>query len=352
MKILIIKFRNIGDVLLSTPLIANIRHHYPDSSIDFALNKDCEEMLSLNPNINRLIAYDRDKVKKFGWLKQFIEELKFIRHIRSSCYDMVINLTEGDRGAQLAFFSGAKYKLGFPVRKGLLSKLDIFDKVGNDKKCQHTVEKDLQFITLLGKKIVKKSVDIYWPKTIESEVEHLLKEHTIGAFIHVHPVSRWMFKCWEDDRMASIIDFFQSKEKLNVIVTGSPVKSEMDRIEKILSLCHTNPIDLSGKLTLKHLACLSSKAEMFFGVDTAPMHMAAVNTSVVALFGASEAIKWGPWDNQLGGAYLNNGLQSNGLHQVFGSDNHEIIYLDGIKKTMGMLDIDLNSVLRELDKRA
>ena len=158
MKILIIKFRNIGDVLLSTPLIANIKYYYPDSNIDFALNKGCEEMVYGNPDINNIIVYDRPRIKKLGILSQIFEEIKFTRNIRSNNYDTVINLTEGDRGAQLTYFSGAKIKLGFPARKGLLSKIEIYDKFGDDNKWQHTVERDLQFINLLGKEVVSKDV--------------------------------------------------------------------------------------------------------------------------------------------------------------------------------------------------
>ena len=55
MKILIIKFRNIGDVLLSTPLVSNIKYHYPNSEIDFALNEGCEDMIINNPNIEKII---------------------------------------------------------------------------------------------------------------------------------------------------------------------------------------------------------------------------------------------------------------------------------------------------------
>jgi len=124
-EILIIKFRNIGDVLLSTPLISNLKNIYPGSVIDFALNKGCEDMVSDNPNINNIIIYDRPRIKKLSLLSQLKEEIRFTRNIRNNHYDMVINLTEGDRGAQLAFLSGASKKLGFPVRKGLLSKIKI-----------------------------------------------------------------------------------------------------------------------------------------------------------------------------------------------------------------------------------
>ena len=212
MKILIIKFRNIGDVLLSTPLIANIKYYYPDSNIDFALNKGCEEMVHGNPDINNIIVYDRPRIKKLGILSQIFEEIKFTRTIRSNNYDTVINLTEGDRGAQLTYFSGAKVKLGFPVRKGLLSKIGVYDKFGDDNKwqhmLQHTVEKDLQFVNLLGKEVVSKDVIIHWASDIDQEVDQILRENRVEDFVHIHPVSRWMFKCWEDERMAKIIDYF------------------------------------------------------------------------------------------------------------------------------------------------
>ena len=56
MKILLLKFRNIGDVLLITPLISNLKSYYPESKIDIAVNEGTEAMLTFNPNINKVIA--------------------------------------------------------------------------------------------------------------------------------------------------------------------------------------------------------------------------------------------------------------------------------------------------------
>jgi heptosyltransferase III len=354
MNILIIKFRNIGDVLLSTPLISNLKSVYPGSVIDFALNKGCEDMVSSNPNINNIIIYDRPRIKKLSLLSQLKEEIRFTRNIRNNHYDMVINLTEGDRGAQLAFLSGAKSKLGFPVRKGLLSKIKIFDHLGDDKKWQHTVEKDLQFINLLGHKIINKEVKIYWPNKVKQEVDKILADNNIDQFVHIHPVSRWMFKCWEDDRMAKVIDYIQKNKDIKVVITGAPVKKELDRIDKILELCKTDPINLSGKLTLKHLACLSSKAKLFFGVDTAPMHMAAAtNTPVVVLFGASEAKIWGAWcnDERSRCSYQEkNGVQRSGVHCVISNVNHKLYFKNNVKHSVGMGLIPTIEVIRAVDE--
>jgi len=352
MKILIIKFRNIGDVVLSTPLLSNLRYYYPNAVIDFALNKGCEDMVSDNLDVDNIITYDRHRIKKLNFLSQLKAEYAFTRQIRKNHYDMVINLTEGDRGAQLALFSGALCKLGFPVKKGIFAKLKIFNQLGNDKLLQHTVEKDLQFITLLGKNVIEKSVKICWSDVVEEEVDKILEENRIGEFIHIHPVSRWMFKCWEDDRMAKIIDHLQQERGLRVIITGAPIRKELDRIDKILTLCKTKPLNLSGQLSLKHLACLSSKAKLFFGVDTAPMHMAAaVDTPVVSLFGASYPALWGPWNNKTGQLFKNkDGVQENGLHFMIANLNHDIFYDGQIKKSRGMALIDYNQTKKVIDR--
>ena len=55
MKILLIKYRNIGDVLLVTPLINNLKLFYPNAQIDIALNHGTEDMVTLNPNISQVL---------------------------------------------------------------------------------------------------------------------------------------------------------------------------------------------------------------------------------------------------------------------------------------------------------
>jgi heptosyltransferase-3 len=161
-----------------------------------------------------------------------------------------------------------------------------------------------------------------------------------------------MFKCWEDDRMAKIIDYLQQDKGLKVVITGAPVKIELDRIDKILSLCKTRPVNLSSKLTLKHLAYLSSKSKLFFGVDTAPMHMAAAtNTPVLTLFGASFPVKWGPWNNNKNRKSFtdSDGIQSNGRHKLISNMRHEIYYDNGVKKSKGMTLIDYETVKNAID---
>ena len=213
------------------------------------------------------------------------------------------------------------------------------------------LKKDLQFLKLLGKKIVKKEISIFWPKLIEKKINQIIEANELQDFVHIHPVSRWMFKCWEDERMSKVIDFLSFNKKFKVLVTGSSEKHEQDRIKHMLNLCESDPINLSGKLTLNELTYLSSQSKFFFGIDSAPMHIAAAtNTSVVAIMGASEAIKWGPWSNDGKNQYLNQGIQKNSNHLIFADNDHSIFFSDGIKKCQGMINISLESVIEALDE--
>lgn len=319
-KILIMKFRNIGDVLLTTPLIKNLKLNYPDALIDIAVNKGTEEMVTLNPNINEVIVYDRGGIKKLSPLKRLWVELQFAISLKKRKYDMVINTTKGDRGAQLALISGADIKIGYKSGKNFLTK-NVFDIELPKQGLRHTLEMDLDTLRELKLPISEKKVEIFWSKEDDQKVNTLLEENTLQSkqFIHIHPVSRWMFKCINDITMAKIIDYCENELNRKVVLTAAPVKQELDRLESILSYCLSNPINLAGKLSLKQTACLNKHSQAFIGVDTAIMHISAANNiSVLAFFGPSGTDHWGPWDNDLMESEYQkrNGYQIMGKHQV------------------------------------
>ena len=311
MKILIIKFRNIGDVLLASALVRNLKLNFSDAKIDFALNKETKEMISKSPHIDTIYAYDRKEMKSLPFLKRAFNEIKFALNFYKK-YDLVINLTEGERGAFYSLITKAKTKIGYPPKKGLLK--NIYDKNLPKPWNKHIVEASLDPLRELNLKIFEKKVEIFWDD--KDETKH-------KDFIHIHPVSRWLFKCIKDQTMAEIIDFIELELKQKTILTAAPDKKEISKINSILSLCKSEPINLSGELTLKQTAALSKKAKLFIGVDTAIMHIAAANdVPVIAFFGPSSPKNWGPWDNDLlkSGYIKEKGIQKMGKHIVIQED--------------------------------
>ena len=350
MKILIMKFRNIGDVLLTTPLIKNLKLNFPDAQIDVLINKGTESVLKYNPAINKIYTYDRNKYKNFYLLKRLIKEYKFLNNFKD--YDIVINTTEGDRGALIAKFSNAKIKIGYPVKKNIFLK-NVFNKILKINWNNHIIENNLDAVRVLKKRIYEKKVEIFWDKGDEEKVDSLIPE----KFVHIHPVSRWLFKCVKDEIMAKIIDFIKNKG-YEVVITASPDEKELKKVNSILSHCKTKPLNLSGKLSLNQVACLSSKAKAFVGVDTAVMHMAAaVNTPVIAFFGPSAAFNWGPWDNDLTkSGYVNkNGIQKMGKHTVI-QHNWDCIPCikdgcRGSKISECLMKFDMNQIYKIIEEK-
>jgi heptosyltransferase-3 len=350
MKILILKFRNIGDVLLITPLLSNLKKYYPKSKIDVAINQETKEMLSLNPNINQIISYDRDK--KLNIWQKIKNEIKFIFSFRGK-YDLVINLTSGDRGNYIAKLSGAKTKIGYPSKKFLFK--NIFDYYLPKQEFRHTLETNLDPLRALNIPIIDKKVQIFWDKKGEEIVDKKLTN--ITNFIHIHPVSRWLFKCINDKTFADIIDYVKSLG-YEVILTAAPNTKEQKKVNNIIKLCQNKPLNLAGKLSLKQTAYLNSKAKFFIGVDTAIMHISAANnTQVIAFFGPSGGDHWGPWDNDLleSGYNKRNGVQQMGKHTIIAEQRDCLPCgkdgCNGSKISDCLMDLDFKIIKNAIDKK-
>ena len=105
-KILIIQTAFLGDVILATPVIAELKRIYPIAEIDFLLRKGNESLLANNPNLKSVIQFDKSKNK-------FKSILNLIKQFRREKYDLVINLHRFGSSGIIASFSGAKKTYGF-----------------------------------------------------------------------------------------------------------------------------------------------------------------------------------------------------------------------------------------------
>jgi len=320
MKILVLKFKTIGDVLLVTPLIRNLKLNYPESIIDVAVNQGTEDMLTLNPCINNIWIYDRKKIKNKSIIKRIKSEYDFLKNIRRQKYDIVIDLDQGDRGAGIASISGAKIKIGSQHIKSRLVKDTYTHILPERTKGKHIVEVGLDAIRILGLPIKYKKVEIFWSENDQKLIDNILDKE---EFIHFHPFSRVSYKDVDSKNISEIIDYCELSLGIKVVLTSAPIQRELDKVDIILKLCKSKPTNLSGKLTLKQTAALNKKAKLFIGVDTAIMHISAANnTPVLAFFGPTAADNWGPWENDLQiASYLRmGGFQKVGKHGVYSED--------------------------------
>ena len=150
-KILIVKLRHHGDVLLSSPVFSLLKKRFPHAEIDAFVYSETVPMLEGHPAVAGFFAYDRSW-KKRGFFGRMAKEFGLLRAIRRKKYDLVLNLTEGDRGALAALASGAPIRVGYdPEGKGFWGKKKVFTHiVKNCKTPRHAVEKNLDALRRIG----------------------------------------------------------------------------------------------------------------------------------------------------------------------------------------------------------
>ena len=323
-SILVIKMRNIGDVLLTTPVFTNLREYYPGARICALVNSGTEEMLTDNPVIDQVYVYERS-IKAAPFIGRIANELLFLNKIRAEHFDMVINLTDGDRGALVVFTSGAHRKFGVKSNgRGFLGKDKIFNiVVPHPPEGTHTVDQNLELLDAAGVPIFQKRVSFYFPGSIQAVVLKRLYDIGLiqGGYFHAHVTSRWMFKTMPPATAARLLDLLAERAGFPCLLTSSPDPKERDYLNELQRHMNT-PIPHFSDLRLKELGALTSMARFFAGVDSAPMHIAAaLNVPVLAVFGPSSAQNWGPWNNDLDhNPYtVERGIQISGKHVVLQS---------------------------------
>lgn len=292
-KVLCIKLRHYGDLLLSWPIFSILKSRMPHATIDAYIFKDAFEILEGHPSIDHFHFCDR-KWKKLNFFSQHLKEGHLLWQIRQQNYDMIINLTEGDRGALAGYLSGAKIRVGFlPQKKrGFLFKAHtITHPVTYCPTPRHAVERNCDALRRIG----------IFPKESEKEIHFSLQKQphqriSLSPYILIHPTSERIFKSPPFRFFIQLIHILQ-KRGLRIVITCGSHPIEKQFCESILQ--QTNDVAHEiGNTTIKELGQLIASAAAVITVDTFTQHLAsALKVPTVALFGPSSEIEWGPWRN-------------------------------------------------------
>jgi heptosyltransferase-3 len=299
-RALVIKLRHHGDVLVSSPVFSALKAHAPHVEIDALVYADTAEMLTLHPAISQVLTIDR-QWKKLGALGQMQAELALYRALQARGYDLVIHLTEHWRGAWLCRLLKPRWSVGPAIGGRSKRWKESFTHLQSGPKnaLRHMVESNLDALRRIGIQPVAdaRRMTLVPGAAAEASVARHLQGFGLqgGDFIHIHPASRWFFKCWPIEHMAALVERLQAAGHA-VVLTAAPSHDEKAMLAAIQARLATPAFSLSGQLSLKELAALTAAAKLFIGVDSAPMHIAAaVGTPTVALFGPSGDKQWGPW---------------------------------------------------------
>ena len=297
-RILVIKLRFHGDMLLTTPVISTLKQHYPDAKIDVLLYQDTMPILSENPDINMLYGMKNKKAKTGEKVANF---LHLIKTLRKNHYDLVVNLADQWMVAPLVRLLQAPVRLSL----GEAQHRDSFWR-NSFTHCvpeqgENVVESNLSVLAPLQLGALVTHTTMSYNAECWQEARDALDKAGVGEhYVVIQPTARQIFKCWDDEKFAQVIDALHERG-LEVIMTSGPSADDLASVAAIAEKCQRAPVTaLAGKLSFPQLAALIDHADLFIGVDSAPGHIAAaVDTPLVCLFGATNHIFWRPWSDNM-----------------------------------------------------
>jgi len=309
-KVLFIATRQIGDVLVTTPLISQARELWPDAEFHFLGYRGKLEMLKGNPDIAQTIeTSDRPKLKEY--LSLFFK--LFQR------YDLAVVTQPSDR----AYFYGlvAAYRRvgvlgGHPqgltendrARKSKSDKQNAWKKficlhtVDVDYFAQHVITEKLRLLEIFYKNsqdMFSKSISVTAPAG--DPITPSIASQLHSPYVVVHPGPLTAYKRWPLAYWQTLLTWI-AKQGWQIVLSASPAKQDLQLNKDILSLLdeetRNHVVDTAGLLSIAQAGTLIRGAIAYVGVDTSITHLAAAcNTPTIALFGPTPPTNFGPWPN-------------------------------------------------------
>jgi heptosyltransferase-3 len=284
-SILVIVTRRIGDVLLTTPLIRSVKRAWPGAAIDVLVFAGTEGVLAANPDIRRVLTVAE---RPSGW-----DHVKLMAAIARR-YDVALSTVPSDRPTLYAWLAG-RWRAGLVVdapkhrwKKHLLHRSVVFD-----NRDTHTVLMHLALARVLD---VPPCYDVVaaWRESDRGELARALPFALNAPYAVLHTYPKFNYKMWHRVGWVEVARWLQARE-LRVVLSGGNEPAELAYVAAIAREI-PGAINLAGKLPLSEAACLIAGARAYVGPDTAVTHMAAaLGVPVVALYGATDPVKWGPW---------------------------------------------------------
>lgn len=285
-SVLLVATRQVGDVLLTTPLLRSLRRAWPAARIDALVYTGKGGMLEGNPDCNEVIESD-EHPDAAGYRRLFG---RIARR-----YELAVTTQANDRGHGYAWL-GARHRAGLVPnlrfqsawKRASCEAWTVLDNVRT-----HTVIQNLRLADCLG---LPRVYEVVPPRATDLRALDAVLPfdwRSVPCAV-LHPFPMWHYKRWTEEGWARLIAALRQRG-LRVVLTGGPASEEKEFCRR-LAVAPSGIVDLSGRLSLGQLTALLERAAIFVGPDTSVTHQAAAcGTPTVALYGPTNPVKWGPW---------------------------------------------------------
>ncbi len=296
LRILVIRYRFIGDTVLAIPFLRNLREAFPKAKIDVLAEPVSGETLALCPYKDELLFYaPRLKGEKKRTSQFPTNLLGAAKFIRARHYDRCYILRRSFSSAILPLLAGIPHRVGFATegRRWLLQRSTPYA----DK---HEVECFLDVLRADGIPVTDTRNENWTDPATDLRVAAALPEGNRPR-VFICAKSVFALKDWAPERFAQLIAWLVNERNCDIHLCDSPaLAGYYEEIRAALPAPLARDWhDWSKELSLRESNSLFKRMDLAIGIDTGLLHLAAsFHVPIIGLFGPLEPWRWHPWDTK------------------------------------------------------
>ena len=303
-SILIVKPSSLGDIVHTLPVVHALKRCYRACWIGWIVQEAYAPLLAQDPAVDRIYPIDISSTSephagRQAYLRALRETIATVRNLRRQLrqapYDLILDLHASFRSGLLSLSNPGGVRIGFADAREL-NPLFQRQRIQVPPDCSHAQDKNLLFSAHLGCPSGGKDFYLCTGEDADRQAAAFLARCGVAAgdtLVYLHAAARWQTKFWHQDRWAALADRLLG-DGLRVIFGGSG--RDRDYLTRIIERMGGAPILAAGELDLAVSAALLKRTALYIGLDSGPMHMAALaGVPVVALFGPTHPERVGPY---------------------------------------------------------
>ena len=287
-SVLVVVTRQIGDVLLTTPLIRRARQLWPDAAIDVLGFEGTLGMLRGNPDVRELIATPA-RLGAAG-------ALRLARRLWRR-YDLALIAESSDRAHLIGSLAAGRRAGILPGRgssnwwkRRLLSRAVT---ATGDLGEVHVVQEKLRLLTPWEDAAPAAAAQLVAPPSEALPPE--LAARLAPRYVVVHTPSMWPYKEWPPEHFRALIEQLAAAGH-QLVLTRGPGDADRERVAAMAGAAPAAQLVDAGVLGFGQLAGLLRGAALYIGPDTSVSHLAAAcGAPVLVIFGPTNPQRWAPW---------------------------------------------------------
>jgi ADP-heptose:LPS heptosyltransferase len=301
-RILLVRLRQIGDVVFTTPAIRAVRHHFPHAHIAYIVEPAAAPIVAASPHLDEVIVAPR-----IGGIAGVRAEIALVRRLRAGRYDVAIDFHGGPRASILTWLSGAPVRIGYDVtgRSWMYTR-----RIERPRTLagRHSVENQWDLLAPLGipgpdkyRFPVEMLVDAAAARAIDARLAQMGIEAQDDVIV-MHVAGDSPFRRWPAESfVATAVALATGGDRRRILITAGPADSRTADgltadIRNLLGDARSERIKRFPTSSLDELRALFESVALYIGGDSGPLHVAATShVPIVGLYGQTLPARSEPW---------------------------------------------------------